>query len=74
MTVTSSNDLLSGLIPIYAGCKKILNGSGVWSQAEGVQDHSGQFTHAMCSDCMVKYGWVDDKTPQPSSSTAGVFS
>ena len=71
MTVTSSHDLLFGLIPICAGCKKMLNGSGVWGQAEDVPDHSeGQITHALCPDCMVKYGWVDDKTLQPSSSTA----
>ena len=60
--MSSFNEPLPGLIPICAGCKKILNGSGVWSQAEDVPDHSeGQFTHALCPDCMLKYGWVDDK-------------
>jgi hypothetical protein len=65
----SFNELGFDLIPICAGCKKILNVSGVWSRAEAVQDHSKVlFTHALCPDCMVKYGWLDDKTLLPSSS------
>jgi PAS domain S-box-containing protein len=48
---------LSGLLPICAGCKKIRDDSGYWSQVECyVQEHSeATFTHGMCPDCIKKY-------------------
>ncbi len=49
--------LLSGLLPICAGCKKIRDDQGYWSQVECyVQKHSeATFTHGLCPDCMGKY-------------------
>jgi PAS domain S-box-containing protein len=48
---------LSGLLPICAGCKKIRDDKGYWSQVESyVQEHSeATFTHALCPDCIRKY-------------------
>jgi DNA-binding NarL/FixJ family response regulator len=44
---------LSGLIPICAGCKKIRDDQGYWSQVEiYVAKHSGaKFTHGICPEC-----------------------
>jgi YesN/AraC family two-component response regulator len=48
---------LSGLLPICAGCKKIRDDKGYWSQVETyVQKHSeATFTHGLCPDCIKKY-------------------
>jgi hypothetical protein len=48
---------LSGLLPICAGCKKIRDDKGYWSQVESyVQEHSeATFTHGLCPDCIKKY-------------------
>ena len=48
---------LSGLLPICAGCKKIRDDKGYWSQVESyVQLHSeATFTHGLCPDCIKKY-------------------
>jgi PAS domain S-box-containing protein len=48
---------LSGLLPICAGCKKIRDDQGYWSQVESyVQKHSeATFTHGLCPDCIKKY-------------------
>ena len=48
---------LSGLLPICAGCKKIRDDKGYWSQVESyVQKHSeATFTHSLCPDCVKKY-------------------
>jgi PAS domain S-box-containing protein len=44
---------LSGLLPICAGCKKIRDDKGYWSQVETyVERHSdAHFTHGLCPDC-----------------------
>jgi PleD family two-component response regulator len=49
--------LLSGLVPICAGCKKIRDDQGFWSQVECyIQEHSeATFTHGLCPDCIKKY-------------------
>jgi PAS domain S-box-containing protein len=49
--------LLSGLVPICAGCKKIRDDQGYWSQVEVyIQKHSeATFTHGLCPDCSKKY-------------------
>jgi PAS domain S-box-containing protein len=51
---------LSGLLPICAGCKKIRDDQGYWSQVESyIQKHSeARFSHSMCPDCMKK--WYPD--------------
>jgi len=49
--------LLSGLLPICAGCKKIRDDKGYWGQVESyVQQHSeATFTHSLCPDCTKTY-------------------
>jgi CheY-like chemotaxis protein len=48
---------LRGLIPICAGCKKIRDDRGFWSQVETyIAKHSdAKFTHGMCPECSRKY-------------------
>jgi len=48
---------LSGLLPICAGCKKIRDDKGYWSQVDSyITLHSGtRFTHSLCPDCLKKY-------------------
>jgi len=47
---------LSGLLPIFASCKKIRNDQGYWTQIETyIHDHSeADFSHGMCPDCLKK--------------------
>ncbi len=49
--------VLSGLIPICAGCKKIRDDAGYWNQVESyIQDHSqATFSHGMCPECIARY-------------------
>ncbi len=50
-------NLLSGLLPICAGCKQIRDDKGYWIQVESyIQKHSEvTFTHGMCPKCIEKY-------------------
>lgn len=60
---------LSGLLPICAGCKKIRDDKGYWSQVESyVQKHSeATFSHGMCPDCIKKYyPDMDETSPDES--------
>ncbi|HTO72521.1 MAG TPA: hypothetical protein VMH88_14275 [Gemmatimonadales bacterium] len=45
--------LLSGLLPICAGCKKIRDAADVWHEVEVyVREHSeAEFTHGLCPSC-----------------------
>jgi PAS domain S-box-containing protein len=47
---------LSGLIPICAGCKKIRDDQGYWSDVElYISKHSeAEFSHGLCNECMEK--------------------
>ena len=49
--------LLSGMLPICSGCKKIRDDKGYWNQVENyVQKHSeATFTHGLCPECSNKY-------------------
>jgi DNA-binding response OmpR family regulator len=49
-------NLLSGLIPICAQCKKIRNDKGYWEQIESyLKEHStATFTHGICPECSSK--------------------
>ena len=49
--------VLSGFIPICAGCKKVRNDEGFWQEVEKyVMEHSGAtFSHGLCPDCIKKY-------------------
>ena len=54
-------NVLAGLIPICASCKKIRNDEGYWEAIEVyIRDHSeADFTHSICPDCVEKlYGDV----------------
>ncbi|MCP3900101.1 MAG: PAS domain-containing protein [Desulfobacteraceae bacterium] len=44
---------LKGIIPMCAGCKKIRDDKGYWSQVEQyIQKHSeAQFSHGLCPEC-----------------------
>lgn len=48
---------LSGLLPICAGCKKIRDDQGSWSQIETyISSHSeAAFSHGLCPDCQKVY-------------------
>jgi PAS domain S-box-containing protein len=48
--------LLSGLLPICASCKKIKDERDIWQPLEVyIQDHSeAKFTHGVCPDCLRK--------------------
>jgi len=52
--------LLSGLVPICAGCKKIRDDQGNWQQMESyISAHSeAQFSHGLCPTCARRY--MDD--------------
>lgn len=49
--------MLSGLLPICAGCKKIRDDQGLWNPVETyVARHSeATFTHGLCPDCVKNY-------------------
>lgn len=49
--------LLSGLLPICANCKKVRDDQGYWTQVEVyVRDRThAEFTHGICPDCAKKY-------------------
>ena len=54
-------NILQGILPICANCKKIRNDSGYWEQVEQyVQDRSNaQFSHSICPECAKKlYGEI----------------
>lgn len=48
--------LLSGIIPICSGCKKIRDQHGAWHQVEAyIQERTGaRFTHTICQECEQK--------------------
>lgn len=49
-------NLLGGLLPICASCKKIRDDKGYWNQVETyIRDHSeAEFSHGICPDCAKK--------------------
>ncbi len=49
-------NVLSGLLPICASCKKIRDDKGYWNQIETyIRDHSqAKFSHGICPDCAKK--------------------
>lgn len=49
--------VLSGLLPICSGCKKIRDDKGYWNQIESyVASHADvRFSHSLCPDCMQRY-------------------
>lgn len=64
---------LRGLLPMCAGCKKIRDDEGYWSQIESyLQQHSeAEFSHGLCPDCARElYGEYYEET-EPSGDDAG---
>jgi HAMP domain-containing protein len=56
-------EVMRGLLPICASCKKIRDDKGYWNQLEHfISEHSpARFSHGICPDCAVKlYGKVFD--------------
>jgi hypothetical protein len=49
-------NILSGLLPICANCKKIRDDKGYWNQIEAyISEHSeAEFSHGMCPECAKK--------------------
>jgi hypothetical protein len=55
---------LSGLLPICASCKRIIDDRGYWQQIEAyIRDHSeAEFSHSVCPECAEElYPEVYDK-------------
>lgn len=61
--------VLSGLLPICAGCKKIRDEQGAWQQMEiYIGAHSeANFSHGMCPDCAEQFGWIEPETSEAES-------
>ena len=51
------NEMLHGLLPICASCKKIRDNRGFWNEIEEyIRAHSeADFTHSCCPECATKY-------------------
>ncbi len=62
--------MLSGLLPICAGCKKIRDEQGRWQRLEAyISDHSqAQFSHGLCPDCAERF--IQDIPPERSHGGA----
>jgi len=50
-------EMLSGLLPICASCKKVRDDQGYWTQVEVyVRDRTNaEFTHGICPECVKRY-------------------
>jgi len=55
-TALAEVKMLSGIIPICSGCKKIRDDKGFWNQVETyIQTHSlAKFSHGLCPDCITR--------------------
>jgi PAS domain S-box-containing protein len=62
--------LLTGLLPICAGCKKIRDRHESWQPLELYLSANSEasFSHGMCPDCLEKFGWTAPKPNQLKSS------
>jgi two-component system, sensor histidine kinase and response regulator len=63
---------LRGLVPICAGCKRVREDGGFWSQVETyVAAHSeARFSHGLCPQCLQKfYPELEPDHPSPSPPT-----
>jgi CheY-like chemotaxis protein len=56
--------ILTGLLPICRGCKKIRDDSGYWNQVEIflAQQTEATFSHGFCPQCAEKWPAQDSKT------------
>ena len=53
----AQHEVLSGLLPICAHCKRIRDDKGYWSQVESyVAEHSeAEFSHSLCPSCLLEF-------------------
>jgi len=63
-------DMLSGLLPICAWCKKIRDDRGYWNQLETyiIKHSKAKFSHGMCPDCAARnvlHSKAPDEAPEP---------
>lgn len=62
---------LSGLIPMCAGCKKIRDDEGYWSEVEHyIMSHSEvELSHGLCPDCLKKHypGYGEEALDSPDA-------
>ncbi|MBU6401786.1 MAG: PAS domain-containing protein, partial [Verrucomicrobia bacterium] len=63
-------NLLSGLLPICASCKRIRDDRGYWNQLESFiqRRSSAKFTHGLCPDCVQK---LYPEIAQPGTAESG---
>jgi PAS domain-containing protein len=68
-------NLLSGMLPICASCKKIRDDKGYWNQIEGyIRQHADvEFSHGICPECAEKlypevFGRVSKKIKDKKNS------
>jgi len=66
-------NLLSGLLPICANCKKIRDDEGYWQQVEVyVSQHSeAQFSHSICPNCIKEL--YPDLYEEPGEADQGIL-
>jgi hypothetical protein len=63
-------NMLEGILPICASCKKIRNENGQYEQIEKyISEHSpATFSHGVCPECMQKlYPWHMNEAKKPNS-------
>jgi hypothetical protein len=60
-------DVLEGLLPICAHCKKIRDENGEWQRLERyiTQRSAAEFTHGICPGCCVTHYGGENMTPRP---------
>jgi DNA-binding response OmpR family regulator len=53
-TALAKVKMLSGLLPICSGCRKVRDDQGYWGQVENyIEQHSNvTFSHGLCPDCL----------------------
>lgn len=62
----ASVQVLRGMLPVCASCRRVKQDSGSWRQIEAyVMEHSGAtFSHTMCADCYAKMREEDPNLPE----------
>jgi flagellar biogenesis protein FliO len=60
-----TRNVLTGLLPICAACKRIRNAAGEWESVERyIRTRSeADFTHGVCPECAARLGYPTDESP-----------
>jgi len=72
---TAHIQVLDGMLPICAGCKKIRDDTGYWNQIETYisQKSRASFSHGMCPDCVKRlypdYAAATEGAPPPGQGS-----